>query len=194
MKTRSILLLSALALSMMIVSCNNKPNSRQNDSIPSQKEQVGSKMSHGQRNSRQTGQVNNSVKGNENQGRENFAMNMLTEEQKESFKTIRMNYMKEIQPLMDQLKELKLHEKTLMNADKPNLNEININIDKVSALQNKIDKLSAKMKVEISAQLTSEQKMKMKSIKNSFGKQGQKGKVMNNRKNRPQRISEKQDH
>jgi len=86
---------------------------------------------------------------------------------------------------------LKLHEKTLMDADQPDINAINVNIDKMSALQNKIAKISAKMKIEMFSQLTSEQKMNMKSMKNSQGRHGQKGKVNNHNKNRSQCPSEK---
>jgi len=197
MKTKSFLLVGALALTMTLVSCNNKQKTRQNTPMQSQREQAGNKMRPQGKNfqckpgTAQNKGMNESLRGRENQGKENFPMKMLTEKQKESFKTIRTGYMKEVTPLKDQLKELKLHEKTLMNADQPDINAINVNIDKMSALQNKIAKISAKMKVEMFSQLTSEQKMNMKSMKNRQGRHGQKGKANNHNKNRAQYPSKK---
>jgi len=188
MKIRSILLLSVLALSMTMVSCNTKPNSEQDGSRQLQNEQVVSRMNHDQRGSHQSGRMNKAVKGRNNQERNNFAMNILTKEQKESFKTIRTNCMKELLPLKDQLKELKLHERTLMDADQPDINAINTNIDKMSAVQNKMAKISAKMKIEMSAQLTSEQKIRMKSHQGEKGRMGQSNKYG---KNHPQRPNKK---
>jgi len=186
MKIKSILLLSTLALSMTFISCNNKPNSKQSNTGQPQNQQVENKTDHNQRGPRQSERMNKSVEGKKNQGRSNFNMKLLTEEQKESFKTIRMTCMKESQPLKDQLNELKLHEKTLMNADKPDINAINANIDKISSLQNKIAKIFAKSKIEMSEQLTSEQKMKMKNMGKRNGKQGHKGENMRHGKTHSQ--------
>ena len=190
MKTKSFLLVGALALTMTLVSCNNKQKTRQNTPMQMQKEQAGNRMRPQGENFQcqpgtdQNREMNESLRGRKNQGRENFPMKMLTEKQKESFKTIRTNFMKEVTPLKDQLKELKLHEKTLMDADQPDINAINTNIDKMSALQNKMAKIRAKARIEMSAQLTGEQKMNIKSMKNRHGQQGQKGKFSNHRKNR----------
>ena len=194
MKTKSFLLVGALALTMTLVSCNNKQKTHQNAPMQSQREQAGNRMRPQGKNfqcrpgTAQNREMNESLRGRKNQGRENFPMKMLTEKQKESFKTIRTNCMKEVQTLNDQFKELKLHEKTLMNADQPDINAINANIDKMSTLQNKIAKIYAKSEIEMSAQLTNEQKTNMK---NRHGKQGHKGKVNNHNKNRSQCPSEK---
>lgn len=186
MKIKSILLLSTLAISIALVSCNNKP--KQGNPREPQKEQVENRMNHNQRGPHQSERMNKSVKDRSNQGISNFDMRLLTKEQKESFKTIRMACMKEIQPLKDQLNELKLHEKTLMKADKPDLNAIYTNIDKISSLENKIAKIFAKSKIEMYKQLTSEQKLKMNNMKRHDVKQ-KKGhdKNMKHGKNRSQR-------
>ncbi len=87
--------------------------------------------------------------------------NLFTEEQKEAFKTIRLKNMKEAQPLHDQLRELKAHQQTLMNADKPDMNAIYANIDKISDVENQLAKIKAKERVEIMSYLTDEQKLQM---------------------------------
>jgi len=187
MKIKSILLLSTLAIGMTLVSCNNKPNSKQSNQREPQKEQVGNRMDRNQKGPHQSERMNKSVKGKRNMGRSNFDMKLLTKEQAESFKTIRMDCMKEIQPLKDQLKELKLHGKTLMNSDKPDINAVYANIDKISSLENKIAKILAKSKIEMNKQLTSEQKLKMANMrKHDVNHKGHE-RNMKQGKNRPQR-------
>ena len=83
---------------------------------------------------------------------------LLTDEQKEAFKTIRLESMKESRPLEDQLRELRTHQQTLMHADKPDLNAINANIDKISDIENQLAKIKAKARVEMMSKLTDEQK------------------------------------
>ena len=187
MKIKSILLLSALALSMTLVSCNNKPNSKKGTPEKPQNTQVENRIGYNQKGPHQSERMRKSGKGIKNHGRSDFEMKMLTKEQKESFKTIRMTCMKEIQPLKDQLNELKLHEKTLMDANKPDINAINANIDKISSLQNKMAKIYAKSKIEMSEQLTSEQKMKMNNMKKRHGKQEGNGENMKHGKNQSKR-------
>ncbi len=87
--------------------------------------------------------------------------NLFTDEQKEAFKTIRLESMKESRPLEDQLRELRTHQQTLMHADKPDLNAINANIDKISDIENQLAKIKAKARVEMMSKLTDEQKMQM---------------------------------
>ena len=85
----------------------------------------------------------------------------LTDEQKEAFKTIRMNSMKEAKPLQDELRELKAHHQTLMTAEKPDMKAINASIDKMSSVEAELEKVKAKARVEMQSSLTDEQKMKM---------------------------------
>ena len=91
--------------------------------------------------------------------------NMFTDEQKEAFKTVRMNSMKEAKPLQDQLRELKAHQQTLMTAEKPDMTAIYANIDKMSNLENQLAKIRAKTRIEIQSHLTDEQKLQMQNFR-----------------------------
>jgi len=91
--------------------------------------------------------------------------NMFTDEQKEAFKTVRINSMKEAKPLQDQLRELKAHQQTLMTEEKPDMNAIYANIDKMSKLENQLAKIRAKTRVEIQSHLTDEQKLQMQNFR-----------------------------
>jgi Spy/CpxP family protein refolding chaperone len=104
----------------------------------------------------------------------------LTDEQKEAIKKIMMSMPKEIKPLRNELGEAAAHQKTLMSADQPNIDAINKNLDKMSALKIKMAKIRTKGLLEMRAQLTDEQRFKAEAIKammkrsmgQKFGKQG----------------------
>ena len=88
-------------------------------------------------------------------------MNLLTDEQKEIFKEIRLKVLKESKPLQDKLRELKAHHQTLVTADEPNMNEIYASIDKMSEVKSELAKIKAKSRVEMASHLTDEQKILM---------------------------------
>ena len=90
---------------------------------------------------------------------------MLTDDQKEAFKELRIKSMKESKPIKDELRELSAHHQTLMTAEKPNLKAVYASIDKMSVLKTKLAKIKAKSRIEMSSQLTDEQKLKMASMK-----------------------------
>ncbi|MDD4514847.1 periplasmic heavy metal sensor [Massilibacteroides sp.] len=93
----------------------------------------------------------------------------LTEKQKEAIKEIRIKSIKETKPLKYKLKELKAHQQTLINEDKPNLNDINSNIDEISKIQNQLAKIKAKSRIEVLSQLTDEQKLLFSEKKHKRG-------------------------
>ena len=115
-------------------------------------------------------QAQNTEKGNRYQKHEKGHHGMmygklLTEEQKESFKDIRLQSMKESKPIRDELRELAARHKTLMTADQPDMDKIYASIDKMSDLKSELGKIKAKARIEMSSQLTDEQKLKMESFK-----------------------------
>lgn len=84
----------------------------------------------------------------------------LTDAQKEAFKQISIAIRKQIRPLHNELGEAKARQKSLMEADKPDMGAINKNIEKMGALHVEIAKIQAKHRLEMRAQLTDEQKLK----------------------------------
>ena len=96
----------------------------------------------------------------------------LSEEQQEQVKALKIDHMKQVQPLKDQLIENKAHQKTLMNADEPDINSVYKNIDKATKLQNEIAKLGADFQLKFKSILTDEQKVMYQSGRNRFAKAG----------------------
>jgi len=52
------------------------------------------------------------------------------------------------------------HQKTLMTAEKPDLDAINKNIEKMGSLKTEMAKIQAKSRLDMRAQLTEEQRLK----------------------------------
>ena len=83
----------------------------------------------------------------------------LTEEQKTKIKSLRLATMKEIQPLRNQLGELRAKGKTLTTCEKSDMKAINANIDDITKLQNQIMKIREANHQQIRALLTDEQRI-----------------------------------
>jgi len=83
----------------------------------------------------------------------------LTDAQKEEMKTIRLNTMKTIQPLKNQLMEKKAHLNTLTTAEKADQKAINKQIDEISSLEASIQKVRAGSHQEVRSILTDEQRI-----------------------------------
>jgi Spy/CpxP family protein refolding chaperone len=96
---------------------------------------------------------------------------LFTKEQKEAFKTIRLKSMKQSKALEYQLRELKAHQETLLNADNPDIDAIYSNIDKMSDIKKQLAKIHAKAQIEMMSYLTDEQKMQMPHFR-EMGKYG----------------------
>lgn len=89
----------------------------------------------------------------------------FTEEQQEKIKELRLESSKEIQPLRNELNELRAKQQTLTSAEKADLNAINKNIDQMADVQAKIQKIQAKQQQEIRSMLDDEQRIKFDEMK-----------------------------
>ena len=95
------------------------------------------------------------------QGFKNHHMGIpnLTDEQQTKIENLRVAHLKEIQPLKNQMAELKAKQRTLTTADKPDMKAIDANIDEITKLQNTIMKKAAAHRQDVRAVLTDEQKL-----------------------------------
>src|SRR5665648_331156 len=84
----------------------------------------------------------------------------LTDAQKDAFKQSMIDMQKQIQPLRNELGEVKAHQKTLMTAEKTDVSAINKNIEKIGAIRVEMAKIQAKCHLDMRAQLTDDQKLK----------------------------------
>ncbi|MEI7828965.1 MAG: Spy/CpxP family protein refolding chaperone [Prolixibacteraceae bacterium] len=89
----------------------------------------------------------------------------LTDVQKASFKSGIMAIQKQLQPLKNELGELEAHQKSLVMAEKPDQGAINKNIEKIGALRVEMAKIQTKHRLEMRAQLTDEQRLKIDLMK-----------------------------
>ena len=85
----------------------------------------------------------------------------LTTEQEEAMKNLRTENYKTMQPLKNQMVELKARERTLMSEETVDLKAVNKVIDDQTDLINKMRKIQASHKVEVKEILTDEQEMKL---------------------------------
>ena len=96
----------------------------------------------------------------------------LTDEQKEAFKQSMLELQKQLQPLRNQLGEAEAHQRTLMTAEKPDLKDINKNIEKIGEIKVEMGKLQAKHRLEMRAKLSDEQRLKFDMFKQHQMKEG----------------------
>jgi Spy/CpxP family protein refolding chaperone len=89
----------------------------------------------------------------------NAGIPQLTEDQRKQIKDLRLSFMKEIQPLRNQLGELRAKQKSLTTAAKPDMKAIDANIDEVSKVQNQMMKKTAEVHQQVRAVLNDEQKL-----------------------------------
>ncbi|HYW96267.1 MAG TPA: Spy/CpxP family protein refolding chaperone [Bacteroidales bacterium] len=83
----------------------------------------------------------------------------LTEEQLEKISDLRVEMLKETQPVRNQINELKASCHTMMTSDNPDMNAIEKNIDQRSALQAQLMKSHASYRLAISKTLTDDQRV-----------------------------------
>jgi len=88
-----------------------------------------------------------------------FGIPGLTDDQKSKLKELKLSHYKEVQPLKNELIELKAKEHTLATAEKVDLKAIDANIDEITKLQNQLKKAHAANTQKIRALLTDEQRM-----------------------------------
>jgi len=89
----------------------------------------------------------------------------LTDEQKESFKKMRLETYKKVKDIQNQLGEAMAHQKTLNGKDDPDMSAIEKNLEKIGDLRTEIAKIRTKQFLEMRAQLTEEQRMKLDQMK-----------------------------
>lgn len=109
----------------------------------------------------------------------------LTDEQKEAFKQSMLALQKQLQPLRNQLGEAEAHQRTLMTAERPDLKDINKNIEKIGEIKVEMAKLQAKHRLEMRAQLNDEQRLKFDRFKHQQMKEGKGPKEMKMRMRNP---------
>jgi Spy/CpxP family protein refolding chaperone len=141
MKTKVLMLAVLMSMSVVLVA---------------QPVDKGSRMHFGsqQREMR----VHNDQRGSEN------GLN-LTDAQKEAFKLSLLAMQKQIQPLRNVLVEAKAHQKSLMNAEKPDLATISKNLEIIEGLRVEMEKIQAKTRLDLRAQLNDEQRLKFDNFK-----------------------------
>lgn len=111
----------------------------------------------------------------------------LTDAQKEAFKQSRLALQKQLQPLQNELGEAQARQKTLMTAEKPDMAAINKNIEKMGGLKVEMAKVRTKNHLDMRAQLTEEQRLKMDAMKGHLREGRKEGNGMRNFKEMPGR-------
>lgn len=92
------------------------------------------------------------------QGR-NAKRPVLSEEQKDQMKDVRIKYASETKDLKNQLNELQAHQQTLVSATKPNKSEVYANIDKMGAIKKELNLKRLDMRLDMRSSLNEEQLM-----------------------------------
>ena len=96
----------------------------------------------------------------------------LSDEQKDQIKKLHLAHMKEVQPLRNEMMELKARFHTISTVENPDNNEINKNIDARTALMNKLMKSKASHHQAVRKLLNEEQKMFFDNRPNKGRNQG----------------------
>lgn len=113
---------------------------------------------------------------NENQREPGSELN-LTDTQKEAFQKSRVETEKLLQPLRNQLGEAEAHQRTLVTAEKPDMDAISKNIEKIGAIKTEMEKIRTRQQLAIRSQLTEEQRLKFDNAHKQMkpGKMGERG-------------------
>ncbi len=99
----------------------------------------------------------------------------ITDEQKDQMKQLRLDMMKEMLPLRNEMGVLKAEYRQLMGAEKTDEKSLNANIDKQTALMNKMKKARSQYAMKMRSILTEEQWLMIQSHRSRSGKGGMKG-------------------
>jgi len=91
----------------------------------------------------------------------------LTEEQDAKITELRLQHLKEVTPLRNELNEKRARLRTLQSADKQDLNAINKTIDEMGALRTSIQKKGAAHRAEVASLLTDEQRVAFNAHKSN---------------------------
>jgi Spy/CpxP family protein refolding chaperone len=90
----------------------------------------------------------------------------LSEEQQEQMQALRLEHYKVMNPLRNQMAELKAREQTLISEEEVDMKAVNKVIDDQTDLQNKMRKLTVTHKLAVKEILTDEQLMKLDQGRN----------------------------
>ena len=96
-----------------------------------------------------------------NKGGDRPFMNIpdLTEDQKEQIKEMRINHMKEVIPLKNELNEKEAHLQTISTGDNVDLNEVYVTIDEVGKIRIDLAKKRAAFRQDVRKILTEDQRV-----------------------------------
>lgn len=94
----------------------------------------------------------------------------LTDDQKTQIEKLRTAHQKDMLALKNQIAENRAHYRTLMTADKPDMNAINKNIDEYASLRASMMKKQAAHRQDIRKLLTDEQRLAFDSRKAGKGR------------------------
>jgi Spy/CpxP family protein refolding chaperone len=83
----------------------------------------------------------------------------LTDNQMKELQRIKMEHMKEVMPLKNELDEKEAHLRTLATAANPDINAIYAEIEKIGLIRTDLQKKKAKMEQDIRKVLTEEQRL-----------------------------------
>lgn len=95
----------------------------------------------------------------EGQGEHMMMIPDLTDQQRDQIKTLRVEHMKVMQPLRNQMAEKKARLNTLTTAEKVNMNEINKVIDDIGKMQTQMMKLKEQHHQDVRKLLTDDQRL-----------------------------------
>ncbi len=112
--------------------------------------------------------LSSTVFGQVNRGRY-MGIPGLTDDQKTQIEKLRTAHQKDMLALKNQVAENRAHYRTLMTADKPDMNAINKNIDEYTGLRAAMMKKQAAHQQDIRKLLTDEQRLAFDSRKGGEG-------------------------
>ncbi|MDR0296251.1 MAG: periplasmic heavy metal sensor [Prevotellaceae bacterium] len=113
--------------------------------------------------------------------RQTFAIEGLSDEQRNSIKELRLAMGKEARQNADLLREKRVQLNTLQKAENPDQTAINSTIDEITALQGQIMKSRADFRTKISGLLTEEQRVAFQQKRSEFVAQAGEGKISERR-------------
>lgn len=96
----------------------------------------------------------------------------LSEKQQEQMKDLKLKHRKATQNLREEMQELRLKQKHLLNDEKPNKNEIFSNLDRISTIQNQLAKEKVQARKEIREILNEDQLVLFLSKPHKMGRNG----------------------
>lgn len=107
------------------------------------------------------GEMNGRGKGRmqgQEKGKRHDALN-LSDQQKEQMQELRLAHLKKIQPIQNELDEIRVKQRNLMSAGQPDMKALMANADKVSDLRNQMMKEKVTHRLEVRKVLNEDQRV-----------------------------------